>query len=196
MLSFGNLCAFLLPLAAASSCCCMRLLSRAFVEELMELACCCCCCCCWCWAAAIEARRVLSCCCWCMAARVLDLSEAAAVELVVVGVVVVVVVEEEEVSRPRDCCERRACTAAWRAAWLEEEEEVALEWLEVVLEAELSEEGEVGEPMDLPATWPALGSNSFSFMADILKRGGFVSLGFFCGDGECVSGHFWLGLVY
>ena len=98
----------------------------------------------------------------------------AVVELVVVGVVVAV---EEEVSRPRDCCERRACTAAWRATWLEEEE-VVLEWLEVVLEAELSEEGEAGEPMDLPATWPALGSNSFSFMAVILKKRRVVSLVF------------------
>jgi len=47
-----------------------------------------------------------------------------------------------------------------------------------LLEAELSEEGEAGEPMDLPATWPALGSNSFSFMADILKKRRVVSLVF------------------
>ena len=72
------------------------------------------------------------------------------------------------------------------AAACPEADTVALEWLEVVLEAELSEEGEAGEPMDLPATWPALGSNSFSFMADILKRGEFVSLGFFWwGWGVC-----------
>lgn len=48
--------------------------------------------------------------------------------------------------------------------WLDEEDE----WLDVVLEAELSEDGDDGDPIDLPEAWPWFWSNSFSFIADII----------------------------
>lgn len=70
----------------------------------------------------------------------------------------------------------RACTAACKAfCWCCCDEEEDDEWFEVVLDAELSEDGEDGEPIDLfevtwllfeADAWPC--SYSESFIADIL----------------------------